>query len=191
MSLEAFFAQEFAEHAATIEATRNAVGPSLLALTEVCLQSLRNGGKLLFLGNGGSAADAQHLAAELVVRYKINRRALPAIAITTDTSILTAAANDLSYDDVFSRQIEALAKPGDVVIAISTSGKSPNIIRALEAARAVGAVPAGLTGRDGGAMVGLADPLVIVPSQVTARIQEMHILMGHMLCEAVEQVFAG
>ncbi len=191
MSLEAFFAQEFAEHAATIEATRNAVGPSLLALTEVCLKSLRNGGKLLFLGNGGSAADAQHLAAELVVRYKINRRALPAIAITTDTSILTAAANDLSYDDVFSRQIEALAKPGDVVIAISTSGKSPNIIRALEAARAVGAVPAGLTGRDGGAMVGLADPLVIVPSQVTARIQEMHILMGHMLCEAVEQAFAG
>jgi D-sedoheptulose 7-phosphate isomerase len=147
---------------------------------------VHGGGKILFFGNGGSAADAQHLATEIVVRYKVNRRALPAIALTTDTSILTATANDLSFDEIFSRQVEALARPGDVVIGISTSGKSPNVVKALQAATAAGAIAAGFTGRDGGAMVGLAEPLIIVPSDVTARIQEMHILVGHMLCDAIE-----
>jgi len=189
MDLAEFFDSEFAEHAGIVEATRQAVHEPLLRLTEACRRSLREGGKILLFGNGGSAADAQHLAAELVVRYKANRRALPAIALTTDSSILTAAANDFSFDEVFSRQVEAFAQSGDVVIGITTSGHSPNVLRALEAAKSIGAVAAALSGRDGGALVGLADPLLIVPSQVTARIQEMHILIGHMLCDAIERAF--
>ena len=143
MDLDAFFNTEISEHLKVAEILADAVRTPFLRLAEICRQSLRDGGKILFLGNGGSAADAQHLATEIVVRYKVNRRALPAIALTTDTSILTAAANDFSFDEVFSRQIEALARPGDVVIGISTSGKSPNILRALEAAKAIGAVAAG------------------------------------------------
>lgn len=190
MDLAGFFEKEVAEHREVVSKLSEAVRDPFLRLCEACQRSLKAGGKILFMGNGGSAADAQHLAAELVVRYKVNRRALPAIALTTDTSILTAGANDFSFDEVFSRQVEALAKPGDVVIGISTSGKSPNVLRALEAAKAVDAVAAGFAGRDGGAMVGLADPLIVVPSNVTARIQEMHILVGHMLCEAIETAFA-
>ena len=186
MDLSKFFDSELSEHATTLERVRDRLREPFFALCRVCLVSLNGGGKLLFLGNGGSAADAQHLAAELVVRYRVNRRALPAIALTTDTSTLTATANDFSYEDVFSRQVEALARPGDVVIGISTSGNSPNVLKALDAARAVGAWAAGLSGGDGGTMVGRADPLIIVPSAVTARIQEMHILIGHMLCEVIE-----
>lgn len=148
---------------------------------------IRQGGKILFFGNGGSAADAQHLATELTVRYATNRRALPALALTTDTSALTAAANDFGYDQVFSRQVEALGRPGDVACAISTSGESRNVIRALETAREIGLVATGLTGKGGGAMVGLADPLIVVPSHTTARIQEMHITLGQMLCLGVER----
>jgi D-sedoheptulose 7-phosphate isomerase len=190
MTIADLYAAEFAEHAGVIEATRAAVQAPFLALAEACIASLRQGGKILFAGNGGSAADAQHLSTELVVRYKANRRALASIALTTDTSLLTAAANDFSFDEVFSRQVEGLARPGDVFIGISTSGNSPNILRALTAAREVGAIPAGLSGRDGGKMVGLAEPLLIVPSPTTARIQEMHILIGHMLCDAIERAFA-
>ncbi len=189
MDLTAFFDAEIAEHTRVLGSLRDAVQQPFLRLCTTCRESVGSGGKILFMGNGGSAADAQHLATELVVRYKVNRRALPAIALTTDTSLLTAAANDYSFEEVFSRQVEALARPGDVVIGISTSGKSPNVLRALEAARRMGAVAAGLAGRDGGAMVGLADPLVVVPSTTTARIQEMHIFLGHMLCDAVEKAF--
>jgi D-sedoheptulose 7-phosphate isomerase len=189
MNLAALFASELAEHAKVVERMTDAVQEPFLRLCEACRTAVGNGGKILFLGNGGSAADAQHLAAELVVRYRVNRRALPAIALTTDSSVLTATANDFSYEEVFSRQVEALARPGDVVIGISTSGQSPNVLAALDAAKAVGAVAAGLAGRDGGAMVGKADPLVIVPAQSTARIQEMHIFLGHLLCEAVESAF--
>ena len=145
----------------------------------------------MFFGNGGSAADAQHLATELVVRYKINRTPLAAIALTTDSSLLTAGANDFGYDTVFECQVRALGRPGDVAIGISTSGNSENVIRALTAAREIGVVPAALTGGDGGRLGGLADPLLIVPSSVTARIQEMHITLGHMLCDVVEQTCAG
>jgi D-sedoheptulose 7-phosphate isomerase len=190
MDLALFFDAEVDEHAKVVQTLGKAVKEPFLRLCEICLKSLRDGGKILFFGNGGSAADAQHLATEIVVRYKINRRALPAIALTTDTSILTATANDFSFDDVFSRQIEALARPGDVVIGISTSGKSTNILKALGAAKAAGATAAGFSGRDGGGMPAVADPLIIVPSLVTARIQEMHILIGHMLCEAIEAEFA-
>lgn len=182
-----FLTEQFDEHEAVVAATRQAVLPAFGHLAEACLRSLAEGGKILFFGNGGSAADAQHLAAELVVRYRTNGRALAALALTTDTSILTACSNDFSYDDIFARQIEALARPGDVAIGISTSGNSPNVLKALEAARAIGCVAAGLSGRDGGKMVKLADPLVVVPSPVTARIQEMHILIGHALCDVLEQ----
>ena len=187
MDLAQFFDTEVAEHAKLVQTLGPAVKDPFIRLCDICRTSLQNGGKILFFGNGGSAADAQHLATEIVVRYKINRRALPAIALTTDTSILTATANDFSFDEIFSRQIEALARPGDVAIGISTSGNSQNVIKALAAAKAIGAIAAGFAGRDGGSMVGLADPLVIVPSKVTARIQEMHILIGHALCDIIEQ----
>lgn len=182
-----FLAEQFAEHENTVSVTRDSVADSFVALVDACSRALEAGGKILFFGNGGSAADAQHLAAELVVRYRVNGRALAAIALTTDTSLLTACANDFTYDDIFARQVEALMKPEDVAIGISTSGNSGSVLKALEAARALGGTAAGLTGRDGGKMVGLADPLVIVPSAVTARIQEMHILLGHALCDMLEK----
>ena len=140
-----------------------------------------------FFGNGGSAADAQHLATELTVRFSKNRAPIAALALTTDSSALTAIGNDLGFDEVFARQVAALGKPGDVAIGISTSGRSNNVIRALDAARKMGLVSAALSGNDGGALKGLADPLLVVPSKVTARIQEMHITLGQMLCAALER----
>ncbi|MGE4280948.1 MAG: D-sedoheptulose 7-phosphate isomerase [Magnetospirillum sp.] len=182
-----FLADQFVEHEKTVSETKDAVSAAFAALVEACTRSLENGGKIMFCGNGGSAADSQHLAAELVVRYRVNGRALAAIALSTDTSTLTACANDYSYDDIFSRQVEALARPGDVIIGISTSGNSPNVLKALQVGRDMGCVAAALAGRDGGKLNGLADPLVVVPSAVTARIQEMHILIGHSLCDVLEQ----
>lgn len=148
--------------------------------------AIRAGGKIMFCGNGGSAADAQHLAAELLGRYLVNRRALPAIALTTDSSALTAIANDFGFDEVFSRQVQGLGRPGDVLVAISTSGNSPNILQAVQAAREIGIVAIGLTGSAGGRMADLCDICLRVPSAHTPRIQEMHIAVGHMLCELVE-----
>jgi D-sedoheptulose 7-phosphate isomerase len=153
----------------------------------LCVDSLQNGGKLLLFGNGGSAADAQHLSAELTIRFVRHRRALAAIALTTDTSALTACANDYGFETVFARQIEALGRPGDVAIGFSTSGQSPNIIRALEAARKTGIAAAAFGGNSGGGLPGIADPLIVVPSTVTARIQELHILLGHVLCAEIEE----
>ena len=187
MSATAFLSAQFAEHAETVAATPKAVESEFARLVDACVTALKAGGKILFFGNGGSAADAQHLAAELVVRYRINRRALAAIALTTDTSTLTACSNDFSYDEIFSRQVEALARPGDVVIGISTSGESPNVLAGLRAARAAGAIAVGLAGRDGGSMGDATDILLVVPSHNTARIQEMHILIGHALCDLIEQ----
>ncbi|HTH17379.1 MAG TPA: D-sedoheptulose 7-phosphate isomerase [Magnetospirillum sp.] len=187
MDARQFLADQFIEHEQTLAVTKDAVAASFVALVEACSRAIEAGGKILFFGNGGSAADAQHLAAEIVVRYRVNGRALPAIALTTDTSVLTACANDFSYDDIFSRQVEAFMKPQDIAIGISTSGNSPSVLKALEVARAIGGTAAGLAGRDGGKMIGLADPLVVVPSNVTARIQEMHILIGHALCDMLEK----
>lgn len=187
MDLAAYFDAEFDEHEAVVRATRSALKAGFARLCDVCVGALRQGNKLVFFGNGGSAADAQHLAAELVVRYKVNRKALPALALTTDSSVLTAGANDFGYDTIFARQIEALCREGDVAIGISTSGNSPNVIAAFEAARTIGVVPAALSGRGGGRLVGLADPLLIVPSQTIARIQEMHITIGQMLCDVLER----
>lgn len=140
----------------------------------------------MLLGNGGSAADAQHLATELTVRFIKNRAPIAAIALTTDTSALTAIGNDLGFDQLFARQIQALGRAGDVAIGISTSGRSPNVIAALRSAKDMGIVPAAFGGGDGGDMVGLADPLLLIPSTTTARIQEMHIAVGQMLCGALE-----
>jgi D-sedoheptulose 7-phosphate isomerase len=148
--------------------------------------ALRSQGKILFFGNGGSAADAQHMAAEFTVRFVKNRRALAAIALNVDTSAMTACGNDLGFDQIFSRQIEALGRPGDVAIGFSTSGNSPNVIGALACARDQGLTAAALSGEGGGKLRGIADPLIMVPSRETARIQEMHILLGHILCTEVE-----
>jgi len=147
---------------------------------------LAHGGTLFFCGNGGSAADAQHLATEYVVRYMKNRRALPAIALTTDTSLLTAAGNDLGFDQIFARQVEALVRAGDLLVVHSTSGRSPNVLRAAEAARAKGAKVLALTARDGGALRGLADLTIVVPTDRTDRAQELHLAIQHVICEQVE-----
>jgi len=155
------------------------------------IECYRAGGKLLVMGNGGSAADAQHFAAELVGRYMLERPAYPAIALSTDTSILTAVSNDYGYADVFRRQVEAHARPGDVVVGISTSGNSENVCRAMVAAKERGAVTIALGGGDGGRMKSLADISLIAPSKETPRIQEAHITIIHILCDVVEAALAG
>jgi D-sedoheptulose 7-phosphate isomerase len=157
---------------------------------EVVIAALRDGKKVLFAGNGGSAADAQHLATELVVRFYIDRPALPAIALTTDGSVLTATGNDLGFEQVFSRQVQALGQSGDVLIALSTSGRSPNILAACRAARERGLTVIGLTGSKGDAMTPLCDLVVRVPSDVTPLIQQVHMAAGHIVCELAEEAFA-
>jgi len=152
---------------------------------------LQRGGKLLFFGNGGSAADAQHLAAEFVNRFLKQRGALAAMALTTDSSALTSIANDLGFDRVFSRQIEALSRPGDLVIAISTGGSSPNVLRGVEAARRLGCGTVGFTGGSGGLLVEAVEEAFVVPSAETPRIQETHIVLGHALCALVEEMLAS
>ncbi len=151
-------------------------------------QALKNGNKILFFGNGGSASDSQHLAAEFVGRYEKERRGLPAIALTTDTSILTAVANDYGYDRVFERQIEALGFKGDVAFGISSSGNSKNVLLGIKKAREKGLYTIGLSGRDGGELKSLVDLSFVVPSQKTARIQEAHIMIGHIICERVDEL---
>jgi D-sedoheptulose 7-phosphate isomerase len=186
MDLTAFFKAEFAEHHDVARKSEAALAGAFAGLVGACVKSIRGGGKLMFFGNGGSAADAQHLATELTIRYKSDRAAIAAIALTTDTSALTAAGNDLGFERIFARQIEALGKPGDIAIALSTSGKSPNVIAALKQARAMKLVTAALGGKGGGDLAALADHLLVVPSDTTARIQEMHIALGQMLCGALE-----
>lgn len=185
--VSSFFDDEFEEHAAVVAATRAELRDVFEALVDACADSLASGGKILFFGNGGSAADAQHLATELAVRYIGDRPAIAALALTTDTSALTAIGNDLGFEQLFARQIEAIGKAGDVAIGITTSGTSANVLAGLKQAKAQGLVAAALTGRQGGKLPGLAEPLLIVPSSTTARIQEMHILLGQMLCGALEK----
>ena len=186
MDMHKFFNSEFDEHAFVLGATCDALAQPFGRLVAACVGALKTGNKLMFCGNGGSASDAQHLATELTVRYKTNRPAIAALALTTDTSALTAIGNDFGFDDLFSRQVEALGRKGDVVIGITTSGNSPNITKALKQARQMGIVAAALGGKGGGQLHGLADPFLIVPSNTTARIQEMHIMLGQMLCGAIE-----
>jgi D-sedoheptulose 7-phosphate isomerase len=160
---------------------------AIVSLAQKTAQACKTGNKVLLMGNGGSAADAQHIAAELVGRFRLRRKALPAIALTTDSSILTAVSNDFGFEECFARQVEALAIAGDIVIAISTSGRSANILRAAAAARAMGCYTAALTGRTGGELAGKIDSLLAVPSEETPRIQEAHSLIGHLYCDLVER----
>ena len=159
---------------------------SVLALLEACNKSLQSGGKVIWMGNGGSAADAQHLAAEFMVRYKNERGPLASIALTTDTSILTAHSNDYHFDTVFERQVKGLCKPEDLVIGLTTSGTSANINLALSAANEIGAYTVALTGRDGGKVKDIAQLPIIIANDETARIQEAHMFIGHWLCEAID-----
>ncbi len=184
--LNAFFDAELDEHQTIAARTKEALREHFIELVEAAETTLLAGGKLVFMGNGGSAADAQHLATEFTVRYRLNRRPMAALALTTDTSTLTAIGNDFGFDALFSRQVEALVRAEDLIIAITTSGKSPNIINALKKAREMGVKTVGLTGNTGGELPGLADLLLIIPSTTTSRIQEMHIMLGQMLCGALE-----
>lgn len=158
---------------------------------QLIISSLKKGGKLILFGNGGSAADSQHIAAELVGRFKKQRKALPAIALTTNASILTAIGNDYGYEQTFKRQVEALAAENDVVFGISTSGNAKNVIEAVESANGMGIVTIGLTGGGGGKLAKIAKLSIIVPSENTPRIQESHIVIGHIICELVEEVCAN
>ena len=178
---------ELAEHRTAFEATAHAITEPFESALQLVATAISGGGRLFLFGNGGSAADAQHIAAECVIRYKADRAPIAAMALTTDTSTLTACANDFSFDQVFTRQIEALARPGDVALGLSTSGKSPNVIAGLKQAREQRVATVGLSGESGGTMREYCDVLLCVPSKVTARIQEMHILIGHMLCKGLEQ----
>ena len=176
------------EHAAHM-AMFNALEPLFPLISEVGIamqNTIKNGGKILLMGNGGSAADSQHIAAEIVGRFKKERKGLPAIALTTDTSILTSVGNDYGYDYIFARRIEALCRPEDLVIGLTTSGNSANVVRAIEAANAIGATTVGMTGGTGGKLNALCKHNIVVPSNVTARIQEAHIFIGHSLCEILE-----
>ncbi len=168
------------------ELLKNSVGV-ILEVSKKITSSLKKGGKLIVFGNGGSAGDAQHIAAELVGRFKKERPGIPAISLTVNTSIITALANDFGYDVVFARQIEALANKNDIVLAISTSGRAKNVSLGLKQAKKMGLFTIALTGCDGGEAAKLADLALIVPSSVTARIQESHILIGHIICELIEE----
>jgi D-sedoheptulose 7-phosphate isomerase len=177
---------EIEEHARVVAEAAATLPPVIERVIEAAHACLREGGKILVCGNGGSAADAQHLAAELVCRVRHDRMALPAVALTTDTSALTAISNDYGFENAFSRQVEALARPGDVLVAISTSGDSENVIRAARQARSMGCTVAAFTGRSGGRLAEHTDLLVNAPSEVVSRIQEMHCLCVHLLAQALE-----
>jgi D-sedoheptulose 7-phosphate isomerase len=179
------FEKTIEEHLHVIESIRTLL-PTLERIASVMSQAILDGKKILWCGNGGSAADSQHLAAELVGRFKRERRALPSIALTTNTSILTAIGNDYGYEHVYRRQVEALCRTGDVVVGISTSGNSRNVYLALEAARELGAQAIAFMGKSGGTMAEIAHIALQIPSIETPRIQEGHILCGHMLCDHVE-----
>ncbi|MFV0387239.1 MAG: D-sedoheptulose 7-phosphate isomerase [Pyrinomonadaceae bacterium] len=178
------------EHIKLFEKLFDDQGENILACAKLLNETLCNGGKVLVCGNGGSAADSQHFAAELIGRYELERKAFPAIALTTDTSALTAISNDYSFDEVFSRQVEGLGKSGDLLIAISTSGNSTNVIRAVMKARELNCKVIGLTAAKGKKLAALCDACVLVPSKTTARIQEAHLTIIHILCESVDKAFS-
>lgn len=177
---------EFKSHLETIENVINTMDNQLVEASKLLVETLKNGNKILLCGNGGSAADAQHIAAELTGRYKTERRGLAGIALTTDTSALTAIGNDYGYDRVFDRQVEALAREGDLLIGISTSGNSQNVINAFKVAKELKCHTIGLSGKGGGKFNDVCDLNVVIPSDNTPRIQEMHILIGHTICQIVD-----
>jgi D-sedoheptulose 7-phosphate isomerase len=181
------FTAPLRELAALATRVAHELSGQMLEAHRLVRQTVDGGGTLFFCGNGGSAADAQHMATEYVVRYMRNRRAYPAVALTTDTSLLTAAGNDIGFDNVFARQVEALAKPGDLLIIHSTSGNSPNVLRAAEAARAKRVSVLAFSARDGGELRKIADHSVIIPTTRTDRAQELHLCIEHIICDLVEQ----
>lgn len=187
---EKIYRDSLAEHREVAERLIADAVPDIARCGELIWTAFREGRKVLICGNGGSAADAQHIAAEFVGRYETERRALPGIALTTDTSALTALGNDYGFERVFARQVEALAAEGDVLIAISTSGNSPNVLAAIETARRKGCTVVGMTGRDGGRMRSLCDALFAAPADRTARVQEAHITVAHMWCEYIDRQMA-
>jgi D-sedoheptulose 7-phosphate isomerase len=186
MDVGAFFDREFDEHASVAEATRRALREPFSAMLALWVRTIASGGKIIYFGNGGSADDAQHLATELTVRYVGNRPPIAAIALTTDGSALTAGGNDLGFEHIFARQVEALGRPGDLAVGISTSGRSANVLAGLRMARRKGLAAAAFTGGKGHRLEELADPVLAVPSTTTARIQEMHITLCQMLCAGLE-----
>src|SRR3954466_12817497 len=185
--MHAAFTSALRELAATADRVATELGPDLDRALEMVQAAVAVRGTLFFCGNGGSAADAQHMATEYVVRYMRNRRAYPPIALTTDTSLLTAAGNDIGFENVFARQVQALARAGDLLIIHSTSGNSPNVLRAAEAARSRGAGVLAFSARDGGALRQAADHSVVIPTTRTDRAQELHLCIEHIICDAVEQ----
>ena len=180
---------EFEQHIEIFKNSKESLVESIEIAANLCISGLKNGKKLVLFGNGGSAADAQHIAAEIVGRYKIKRKGLPAIALTTDTSVITSISNDFGYLHVFDRQLEALANEGDIVLAISTGGTSANVVSAVKTAKNLRCKTIGFSGKSGGDLNELCDLNIVVPSENTARIQEMHIFIGHTICHLIDQAF--
>lgn len=189
--MEKFTIKQLQEHQALFQQIETELSGQIARLAQRLVETFKIGNKLLIMGNGGSAADAQHFAGEIVGRFKLERPGLPAIALSTDTSIITAIGNDYGFEKIFSRQVEALAAPGDAVIGISTSGNSANISKALETARSAGCSTIGLLGKDGGSIKDICDLALIIPSNDTPRIQEGHITVIHILCDLIEQGLFG
>lgn len=187
MDAKEHYFNEFNNHMDISLACRDGIFEMFDEMLKAWQSAIQKGGKIIFFGNGGSAADAQHLATELVVRFEKNRAPIPSIALTTDTSILTAGGNDLGFENIFARQIHALGCEEDLAVGISTSGNSLNVIKGLQKAQEMGLATAAFTGGDGGKLKDFIDPLIIVPSRSVARIQEIHILLGHILCGYIEQ----
>ena len=187
--MQSTITEEFSEHLKVSKKTMESIGKPIEIAAKICIDSLKNGNKILIFGNGGSAADAQHIAAEIVGRYKTERIGLPAIALTTDTSILTSVSNDYGYLYLFKRQVEALANDGDILIGISTGGTSANVVSALKIAKKLGCQSIGFSGRDGGEFNSVCDVNLKAIAEDTPRIQEMHILFGHIICHLIDQAF--
>ncbi len=181
---------ELLTHQETIKKVIDTLQADIQTACEMAVKAIKDGNKIILFGNGGSAADAQHIAAEFTGRYKTERKALPAIALTTDTSALTAIGNDYGYERVFDRQLEALAKPGDLLIGISSTGNSENVIRAFNLGKELGCMSIGFSGKGGGKFTGVCDLNIVVPSDNTPRVQEMHILIGHTICQVIDDNFS-
>jgi len=187
--MKSIIKNEFNEHIETSKKTMEACINDVEIAATICINSLKNGNKILIFGNGGSAADAQHIAAEIIGRYKTERKGLAAIALTTDSSVLTSISNDFGYQEIFKRQIESLAHPGDTLIGISTGGSSKNVVNALKIAQNMQCNAIGLSGKDGGEFNTICNVNIVAKAQDTARIQEMHILIGHTICHLIDQAF--
>lgn len=188
--MQKYIENQFDELSADV-AELKTLAPTIAQVAEICTNAIRNGHKIIFCGNGGSAAQSQHLAAELVGRYKLERPAMNSISLTVDTSNLTAIGNDYGYDVVFSRQLEGVGQTGDVLIGLSTSGNSKNVVLAFEMAKKKGIATVALVGRKGGVMKNMADYALPVPADTSAHIQEMHIAIGHLICDLIEKAFYG